>query len=62
MAYGSDGLAFGLAYLVVVLLHGAMYAKGTSVSEVAAILRIVPYNLTTAGLVVLGGALGGDAQ
>ena len=40
----------------------AMYAKGTSVSEVAAILRIVPYNLTAAGLVVLGGALGGDAQ
>ena len=39
-----------------------MYVKGTSVSEVAAILRIVPYNLTTAGLVVLGGALGGDAQ
>ncbi len=61
-AYESDGLAFGLAYLAVVLLHGAMYAKGTSVSEVAAILRIVPYNLTTAGLAVLGGALGGDAQ
>jgi hypothetical protein len=61
-AYESDGLAFGLAYLAVVLLHGAMYAKGTSVSEVAAILRIVPYNLTTAGLVVLGGALGGNAQ
>ena len=26
----------------------AMYAKGTSVSEVAAILRIVPFNLTAA--------------
>jgi low temperature requirement protein LtrA len=61
-AYESDGLAFGLAYLAVVLLHGAMYAKGTSVSEVAAILRIVPYNLATAGLIVVGGALGGDAQ
>jgi low temperature requirement protein LtrA len=61
-AYESDGLAFGLAYLAVVLLHGAMYVKGTSVSEVAAILRVVPYNLATAGLIVLGGALGGDAQ
>ena len=61
-AYESDGLAFGLAYLAVVLLHGAMYVKGTSVSEVAAILRIVPYNLATAGLIVVGGALGGDAQ
>jgi len=61
-AYESDGLAFGLAYLTVVLLHGAMYVKGTSVSEVAAILRIVPYNLAAAGLIVIGGALGGDAQ
>jgi low temperature requirement protein LtrA len=61
-AYESDGLAFGLAYLAVVLLHGAMYVKGTSVSEVAAILRIVPYNLATAGLIVVGGAIGGDTQ
>jgi len=61
-AYETDGFAFGLAYLAVVVLHGAMYVKGTSVSEVAAILRIVPYNLAAAGLIVVGGALGGDAQ
>ena len=47
-AYESAGLAFGLGYLVVVLLHGAMYVKGTSVSEVAAILRIVPFSLVGA--------------
>src|SRR5262245_52387346 len=34
-AYSGNGLAFGLGYLAVVLLHGGMYAKGTSVSEVA---------------------------
>jgi low temperature requirement protein LtrA len=39
-----------------------MYVRGTSVSEVAAILRIVPYNLAAAGLVLAGGALGGGAQ
>ncbi len=39
-----------------------MYAKGTSLSEVAAILRIVPFNLAAAGIVLVGGALGGDAQ
>jgi low temperature requirement protein LtrA len=61
-AYEGAGLALGLGYLAVVLLHGAMYVRGTSVSEVAAILRIVPYNLAAAGLVLLGGALGGDAQ
>jgi low temperature requirement protein LtrA len=61
-AYGGDGLAFGLGYLAVVLLHASMYVKGTSPSEVAAILRIVPFNLLAAGMVLVGGALGGDAQ
>jgi low temperature requirement protein LtrA len=61
-AYGGDGLVFGLGYLAVVLLHGSMYVKGTSASEVAAILRIVPFNLLAAGLVLVGGGLGGDSQ
>jgi low temperature requirement protein LtrA len=61
-AYDATGLAFGLGYLVVVLLHAAMYMKGTSVSEAAAILRIVPFNLVGATLLIVGGALGGTAQ
>ena len=61
-AYDGTGLAFGIGYLAVILLHAGMYAQGGSVSEVAAILRIVPYNLAAAGLVLVGGALGGDAQ
>ena len=61
-AYEGEGLAFGIGYLVVVLLHAGMYAKGTSVSEVAAILRIVPYNLTAALLVLVGGIGGGRMQ
>ena len=61
-AYEGDGLAFGLGYLAVVLLHAGMYANGTSVSEVAAILRIVPYNLAAALLVLVGGIAGGRVQ
>src|SRR5262245_35303885 len=61
-AFDSSGLAFGLAYLVIVLLHGAMYARGTSVSEVAAILRIIPFSLVGATLLIVGGALGGTPQ
>ena len=60
-AYDGAGLAFGLGYLAVVVLHAAMYVRGTSVAEVAAILRLVPYNLAAAALVLVGGALGGDA-
>jgi low temperature requirement protein LtrA len=61
-AYRSTGLVFGLGYAVVVLLHAGMYAKGTSVSEVAAILRIVPFNLTAAAMVLAGGVAGGRTQ
>jgi low temperature requirement protein LtrA len=61
-AYEGEGLDFALAYLVVVALHAGMYAKGTSVSEVAAILRIVPFNLAAAGLVLAGGIAGGRTQ
>ncbi len=61
-AYGRNGLVFGLGYLVVVVLHAGMYSKGTSVSEVAAILRIVPFNLAAAALVLVGGIVGGRAQ
>ena len=54
-AYESAGLAFGLGYLVVVLLHGAMYSKGTSISEMTAMLRILPFSLVGATLVIVGG-------
>jgi low temperature requirement protein LtrA len=61
-AFEGQGLAFGIGYGVVVVLHAGMYSKGTSVSEVAAILRIVPYNLTAAALVLVGGIAGGRVQ
>jgi low temperature requirement protein LtrA len=61
-AYSGTGLQFGLGYLAVVLLHASMYARGTSAREVAAILRIVPFNLAAALLVLVGGAFGGVVQ
>jgi low temperature requirement protein LtrA len=61
-AFESDGLAFAVGWLVVVALHAGMYVKGASIEEVAAILRIVPFNLVAVVLVLVGGALGGDAQ
>ena len=61
-AYESDGLAFGLAYLAVVLLHGAMYVKGRRSRRSRRSCGSSRTTSTTAGLVVLGGALGGDAQ
>jgi low temperature requirement protein LtrA len=61
-AYDSEGLALGLAYLAVVLLHSGMYLRGASVAEARAMLRVSAYNLTAAAFVLVGGALGGSVQ
>jgi low temperature requirement protein LtrA len=61
-AFGGRGLAFGLAYLTVVLLHSGMFVQGTSLSEVRAILKLAPFNLIGAGLLLAGGAAGGSMQ
>jgi low temperature requirement protein LtrA len=61
-AFAGSGLAFGLAYFVVVLVHSILFTRATAVSAARAILTLAPYNLVAALAVVLGGALGGRAQ
>ena len=61
-AFEGSGLAFGLAYLVIVGIHTALFTRAPSASVVTAILRITPLNLVSAVLVVAGGAVGGTAQ
>jgi low temperature requirement protein LtrA len=61
-AFSGEGLSFGLAYLAVVLVHLSLFAGANSGAKMRAILGLAPYNLTTALLVVAGGALGGAWQ
>jgi low temperature requirement protein LtrA len=61
-AFDGRGLTFGLAYVTVVLLHSGMFVRGTSFSEIRAILKLAPFNLAGAGLVLIGGAVGGSVQ
>jgi low temperature requirement protein LtrA len=61
-AFAGSGLAFALAYLVVVLVHSVLFTRATEVSAARAILTLAPYNLGAALVVVLGGAVGGRAQ
>jgi low temperature requirement protein LtrA len=61
-AFSSSGLAFGLAYLVVVGVHTTFFSRSASANVVTAILRLAPFNLASALVVVAGGALGGPAQ
>jgi low temperature requirement protein LtrA len=61
-AFSGSGLSFGIAYAVVVAVHATLYVRLASDRSAEAIRGIVPFNLTSAGLVVVGGALGGTAQ
>src|SRR3954469_21278459 len=61
-AFASSGLAFGLAYFVVVGVHSILFTRATTASAARAILTLAPYNLGSAAVVVAGGAIGGTAQ
>jgi low temperature requirement protein LtrA len=59
-AFGASGAAFGVAYVVVVLIHAWLFSRSASVA--GAIRALAPYNLATAALVLAGGIAGGHAQ
>ena len=51
---GRHGVAFGVAYLVVVLVHGALFLRAPN-SSAHAILTILPFNVALAVLVIVSG-------
>src|SRR5439155_1458735 len=61
-AFAGGDPAFGLAYVAVVAVHAALFTRAASKGAVRAILRFAPFNLTSALLVLLAGALGGGAE
>jgi low temperature requirement protein LtrA len=61
-AFGAGGAAFGIAYLGVIGVHIGMFAKGTNVHTLRAVLRLAPFNVWAALLVLAGGLAGGTAQ
>lgn len=56
-AFGPDGVAFGLGYLLVVLVHAALYARVNR-----HILQIAPFNVASALLVITAGFISGPAE
>jgi low temperature requirement protein LtrA len=57
-AFGDSGLAFGLGYLLVVIVHGALYGEELGWDVLA---RVVPLNLVSAGFVLGAVLLDGPA-
>jgi low temperature requirement protein LtrA len=61
-AFSGGGPAFGLAYLVVVGVHAVLFTRTSSESAVRAILRIAPFNILSALLILAGGVVGGPLE
>ena len=61
-AFHGEGLTFGLAYLLVVLVHGGLFTVSTQPSLSIIYRGFFPVNVAFALVVVAGGAIGGSAQ
>lgn len=61
-AFGSSGLAFGIAYLVVIIVHFVLFRMAFSAESTRAVLRTAPYNLASALLLVAAGFVEGAAD
>jgi low temperature requirement protein LtrA len=61
-AFEGEGLTFGLAYLLVVLVHGGLFTVSTEASLSMIYRGFFPVNVGFALIVIAGGALGGDWQ
>jgi low temperature requirement protein LtrA len=61
-AFGSGGLAFGIGYMIVTLVHTGLFLRATQQSIVQAVARLGPFNLTTAGLLLVAGLTNGGVR
>src|SRR5256885_1073535 len=61
-AFTGTGLTFGIAYLAIVLVHAGLFARSTEASVVQAVVGLARFNVSSAALLVVGGALGGTAE
>src|SRR6476620_9161784 len=59
-AFGAGALTFALAYLLVVLVHAASFARSSLGGSARAIVSILPVNLGVAVLLVVAALLGPD--
>jgi low temperature requirement protein LtrA len=61
-AFAGSGLTFGLAYLVVIAVHGGLFIRATATSVSTAFRGIAPINVAAAAMVLAGGIAGGTAE
>jgi low temperature requirement protein LtrA len=54
-AFGDTGVAFGVGYLLVTIVHAGLFLRSTEVSTVRSVMRLGPFNLVTAIVILLAG-------
>jgi low temperature requirement protein LtrA len=60
-AFGEGDLPFGVAYLVIVSVHTGLYSRTSEAPTVRAVVRLAPFNLVSALLVLAAVAVEGTA-
>jgi low temperature requirement protein LtrA len=61
-AFAGGGLAFGIGYVVVTIVHAGLFTRSGVPATVQAVFRIARFNLASALLVLAGGLAGGTGQ
>jgi low temperature requirement protein LtrA len=61
-AFGDSGVAFGIAYLVVNAVHTGMFLLSTQETALKAMVRLGPFNITTAVVLLVAGFTEGPWQ
>ena len=61
-SFGDSGVAFGIGYLVVTLVHTGLFLRSSQEGTVRAMFRLGPFNLVTAALLLIAGFTSGGAQ
>jgi low temperature requirement protein LtrA len=62
LAFGSSGVAFGIGYLVVTVVHTGLFLRASQQSAVRAMFRLGPYNAVTAAMLLAAGFVGGPGR
>jgi low temperature requirement protein LtrA len=60
--FAGDGTVFGLGYLLVVVIHTGLFTQATWTDNIKGIIRVAPFNLVTALLLIVAGSLKGTAE
>jgi low temperature requirement protein LtrA len=58
----GDGVVFGIGYLVVTVIHAGMFTRSQNRGSVVGIMRIAPFNLVSAVLILVAGTTSGTAE